>query len=193
MAWTADDGTDAAVIRAYADFARRTGHRFTLFVTASYGPWTETAEVLRPLVASGQIQLANHTWDHPDLTSLSDDAIRSQLQRAHDFIQTTFGVDARPYFRPPYGYINGRVERVAAEMGYTVPTMWYGSIADSSYIPQEEIVRLAGEWFLPARIVIAHLNFDPVVGVMDQLDGVLRQRGLQTATLNDVFVNPFSG
>ena len=32
-------------------------------------------ELLRPLVESGQIQLANHTWSHPDLTRLAPSRI----------------------------------------------------------------------------------------------------------------------
>jgi peptidoglycan/xylan/chitin deacetylase (PgdA/CDA1 family) len=184
-----DDGLNAAVIAAYVDFARRSGNRFTFFATGGYPAWQETAPLLAPLVSTGQIQLANHTWDHPDLTSLSDGDIQWQLQRNHDFIQSTFGVDARPYFRPPFGYYDGRVINAAAAIGYSVPTMWYGSIADSDPIPEAEIVRLAGEWFLPAHIVIGHLNHDPVTHVFDQLDSIVQQRGLATVTLNDVFAS----
>jgi len=187
LAWTVDDGTDPAVIAAYAAFAATTGTRLTLFATGSYPAWRENAEVLRPLVASGQVQMANHTWTHPDLRSLSDAGIRDELQRTHDLIGELFGVDARPFYRPPFGYYNDRVMHVAAEIGYTATTMWYGSIADSSLIPEAEIVRLAHEWFLPQHIVIGHLNYAPVTHVFGDLAQVIADRGLTTVTLNDVF------
>lgn len=189
MAWTVDDGTDPAVVAAYAAFAAATGTRLTLFATGSYPAWRENAEVLRPLVASGQVQIANHTWTHPDLTSLSDAGIRDELQRTHDHIGELFGVDARPFYRPPFGYYDDRVMHVAAEIGYTATTMWYGSIADSSLIPEAEIVRLAHEWFLPQHIVIGHLNHAPVTHVFDELAQVIADRGLTTVTLNDVFTS----
>jgi peptidoglycan/xylan/chitin deacetylase (PgdA/CDA1 family) len=187
LAWTADDGSSAAVIAAYAAFAAQSGTRLTLFVTGCYDAWDANAEALRPLVASGQIQLANHTWSHADLTSLPDDEVLSELQRTHDFIQQTWGVDARPFFRPPFGYHDERVDALAASIGYTVPTLWYGTLSDSGLITEQQVVDFATEWFLPQHIVIGHLNFDPVANVFPQLLAILQERGLQTVTLNDVF------
>ncbi|OZB83904.1 polysaccharide deacetylase family protein [Microbacterium sp. 13-71-7] len=187
LAWTVDDGTDTAVVRAYAQFAQTTGIRLTLFATASYVSWGENRDVLAPLVASGQVQIGNHTWSHPDLTSLSDQGIIDELQRAHDRIGELFGVDARPFYRPPFGFHDRRVRAAAASIGYTAPTLWYGSFADSSLIPGEEIVRLGHEWLLPQHIVIGHLNHAPVTTVFPQLAQIIAERGLTTVTLNDVF------
>ena len=187
LAWTVDDGSDSAVVRAYAEFAAATGARLTLFVTGSYASWADNADVLAPLVGTGQVQLANHTWSHPDLQTLSDHGIRDELQRTHDRIGELYGVDARPFYRPPYGFHDARVRAAAASIGYTAPALWYGSLADSGLIPAEEIVRLAHEWFLPQHIVIGHLNHAPVTTVFPQLAQVIADRGLTTVTLHDVF------
>jgi len=191
MAWTVDDGTNAEVIAAYAAFAASTGTRLTMFVTGTYFAWDENVATLAPLIASGQVQLANHTWSHPDLTTLDDAGVANELQRNHDFIAEAFGVDARPYFRPPFGFHDARVDAIAADLGYTVPTLWYGSIADSAEIPAEKIVELATEWFLPQHIVIGHLNWMPVTTVFDQLRSIIVDRGLTTVTLNDVFSSAY--
>lgn len=190
LAWTVDDGTDSAVVAAYAAFAAATGTRLTLFATGVYPAWRENADALRPLVQSGQVQIGNHTWTHPDLRSLSDQGIRDELQRTHDLIGELWNVDARPFFRPPYGYYNSRVLGVAAGMGYITPTMWYGSLADSGYNPEDKIIALANQWFLPEHIVIGHLNFQPVTHVFPQLSQIIADRGLTTVTLNDVFSSP---
>ena len=187
LAWTIDDGTDAAVITAYAAFAAATGIRLTMFVTGTYFAWDENVATLAPLIASGQVQLANHTWSHPDLTTLDDAGIADELQRTHDFIGESFGVDARPYFRPPFGFHDERVDAVAAGLGYTVPTLWYGSLSDSAELSPEKIVELANQWFLPQHIIIGHLNWKPVTTVFDQLRSIIVDRGLTTVTLNDVF------
>ncbi len=188
LAWTVDDGTNVEVVARYVEFARESGARLTFFLNGSYDAWTVNAELLRPLVHSGQIQLANHTWSHPDLTRLSDAHVVDELQHNHDFIAATYGVDARPYFRPPFGYHDDRVDALAAEIGYTVPTAWYGSLSDSGLITEQQVVEFATQWFQPQHIVIGHLNFIPVCNVFPQLHALITQRGLQTVTLNDVFL-----
>ncbi|QWT23011.1 polysaccharide deacetylase family protein [Subtercola sp. PAMC28395] len=189
LAWTVDDGSNSEVIRKYVEFAKKTGTRLTFFVNGTYPGWTENAELLRPLVKTGQIQLGNHTWDHADLTSLSDDGVIDELQKNHDFLMNTFGVDARPFYRPPFGYRNHHTDHLAAKIGYTTPVMWYGSLSDSGLITDQQVVDFATQWFLPQHIVIGHLNFLPVTEVFPQLENLITSRGLQTVTLNDVFVH----
>ena len=190
LAWTVDDGIDADVVLKYIQFAAATGTRLTFFLNGADPGWTTHAALLRPLVASGQVQLGNHTWDHPNLTKLSDSRVVAELQRNHDFIATTYGVDARPYFRPPYGFRNARVDRLAASIGYTTPVLWYGSLSDSGLITPDQVVSFATQWFLPGHIIIGHANFTPVTTVFRQLSAIIHERGLQTVTLNDVFTRP---
>ncbi|MCU1444641.1 polysaccharide deacetylase family protein [Cryobacterium sp.] len=189
LAWTVDDGSSSEVVARYARFAADTGIRLTFFVTGSYRAWTDNAEQLRPLVASGQIQLGNHTWSHPDLSTLADSEVTGELSRNHEFLAETFGVDARPYFRPPFGVHDDRVDALAADLGYSVPTTWYGSLSDSGLISEQQVVDFATEWFLPQHIVIGHLNFLPVTNVFPQLRALLYDRRLTCVTLNDVFTS----
>ena len=188
LAWTVDDGIDADVVLKYIEFAAATGTRLTFFINGADPGWTKHAALLRPLVASGQVQLGNHTWDHPNLTKLSDSRVVEELQRNHDFISTTYGVDARPYYRPPYGFRNARVDRLAASIGYSTPVLWYGTLSDSGLITPEQVISFANQWFLPGHIVIGHANFPPVTTVFSQLSAMIHVRGLQTVTLNDVFL-----
>lgn len=187
IAITLDDGTDSAVVAAYTAFAVERDLRLTYFVNGTYRSWTDNAEALRPHVASSRIQLANHTWSHPDLTTLDDAGIQAELQRNHDFLADVYGVDARPYWRPPYGRHDGRVDTVAASVGYTVPVRWYGDLGPPA-ASEGEILAAATEWFTPGRIVIGHLNHDPATRVFGQLADLLDERGLTTVTLNDVFI-----
>ncbi|MUM04711.1 polysaccharide deacetylase [Mycobacterium sp. CBMA 213] len=188
LALTVDDGVDTNVVRQYAQFAKDTGIRLTFFVNGVYRSWTDNAPLLRPLVESGQIQLGNHTWSHPDLTTLSRTQIADQIQRNQTFLSKTFGVDARPYLRPPYGRHNAAVRAVAADLGYTLTTMWSGSLADSTVITEDYIVKMADTHFRPQNIVLGHLNHAPVTHVFDRLADVVRTRNLRTVTFNDVFL-----
>ena len=187
MAWTIDDGTSPDVVAAYAQMAESTGNRMTFFLNGNQPAWTSQAERLRPFVSSGQIQLGNHTWSHPDLRSLSVKGIQDQLQRNDDFIQTTYGVSAKPFYRPPFGYIDARVRNAASAIGYTAPTLWYGSLSDSGVLTSDQIVQFGVQWFGAGRVVIAHANHPGVIGAMQALVDLVAQRGLRTVTLRDVF------
>ncbi|MBX3310625.1 MAG: polysaccharide deacetylase family protein [Cryobacterium sp.] len=188
LAWTVDDGVSSEVVAAYAKFAATTGTRITFFPNGVYSSWTENAAALRPLVDSGQVQLGNHTYSHPDLTGLSDGGIVNELQKNAAVLKNTFGVDPAPYYRPPYGYLDDRVQRVASGIGYTAPVMWYGSLGDAAVLEPWQVLSYAQEWFLPQHIVLGHANHPAVTAKFPQLRDVIRQRGLQTVTLDDVFL-----
>ncbi|MFC8045368.1 polysaccharide deacetylase family protein [Nocardia sp. NPDC057353] len=187
LALTVDDGADAEVVAAYIRFARDTGARFTFFVTAAFDGWTTHRAELRPLVESGQVQLANHTWDHPGLTTISRAAMADQFTRSKQFLLNTYGVDGTPFYRPPFGYHNAVVDEVAADHGYTVPTLWYGSLSDSGLVTPEYLLQCARTYFNAQAIVIGHANHPPVTHVYGQLLDIIRERGLSLVTLNDVF------
>lgn len=188
VAWTVDDGASPDVVMAYANFAQQTGARVTFFVNGMYADsWAPAAPILAPLIATGQVQIANHTFSHPSLIRSSDAQIQDELMRNHEFIAQVFGVDSRPYFRPPYGERDARTDAAAAAVGYTTPVMWYGSLGDSGLIPPEVMMQEATKWMLPAHIVLGHANAPTVVGLFPQLLELLASRGLATVTLNDVF------
>jgi len=187
LALTVDDGTNAEVIRAYTQFAHDSGVRLTFFVNGVYSGWTEHAQQLRPLVDSGQIQLGNHTWSHPDLTELSASTIAAQLTRNAQFLINHYGADPAPYFRPPYGRHDDRVDSVARDLGYPCPILWNGSYGDSSIVTPDYIVEKAREYFHPSGIVIGHLNHPPVTQVYHRLLDIITERNLRTVTLADVF------
>ena len=105
----------------------------------------------------------------------------------HDVTESTYGVDPRPHHRPPYGYRDAAAAAAAA--GYTCPVLRYGSLSDSGLITPQQVVDSASQWFLPQHIVIGHLDHTPVATVFPQLAQLIADRGLQTVTLDDVFVS----
>lgn len=187
IAWTVDDGADPEVVRAYAEFARRTGTRLTFFINGQYPAFNQHRDLLLPLVKSGQLQIANHTYSHAALTSLTDEQIVSELTRNDEEIMRLFGVSSKPYFRPPYGYYDERVLAAAASCGFTRPVLWYGSLADSSNISSAEVYAYAEKYALAQHILIGHLNYRGVVSELDRIRALLDQRGLTTVTIRDYY------
>lgn len=187
IAWTVDDGADPEVVRAYAEFSRRTGTRLTFFINGQYPAFRQHRDLLLPLVKSGQLQIANHTYSHAALTSLTDEQIVQELTRNDEEIRRLFGVSSKPYFRPPYGYYDARVLAAAASCGFTRPVLWYGSLADSSNISSAEVYAYAEKYALAQHIVIGHLNYRGVVSELDRIRALLDRRGLKAVTIRDYY------
>ena len=187
LALTVDDGKSVDVVAAYATFCRDSGTRLTFFVNGVHDSWTVNAPALRPMVDSGQIQMANHTWSHPDVTQIDQDEVAEQIRRNREFLLNTYGVDGTPYFRPPYGHHNSDTDRIAADFGYPSIAMWSSSIEDSQLLDESQLIANAENCFKPEQIVLAHANLPPVTHCYAQLLDIIHSRGLQTVTLNDVF------
>lgn len=187
VAWTVDDGYSQLALKNYLDFLHNTGTRLTFFVIANAAPWRSLRKELLPLVQSGQVQLANHTTSHPNLQKLSGSRIRYELSNCAKFIQGEYGVNPAPVFRPPYGYYDKRVLSEAAAAGFRTCAMWYGSLGDGGKTTPKHRLQLADQWMTAGRIVIGHANLVTSPADLLRIRAIIDGRGLQTATLNDIW------
>jgi peptidoglycan/xylan/chitin deacetylase (PgdA/CDA1 family) len=190
LALTIDDGTNTEVVAAFAAFAAQTGIRLTFFPNGCYRSWEDNARVLRPLVESGQVALGNHTWSHPDLTTLGDREVAEEIGRNRDFLRSVFGVRDTPFFRPPFGARNERIDRIAADQGHPTVVLWNGTLADFRVLTAGELMAAARQWFAAQRIVVGHANHPTVTTVYGELLALIGERGLRTVTLADVWATP---
>lgn len=189
VAWTVDDGYCQPCIAGYVAFAQSSGIHLTLNPNGVYGDlWTSSVVAqVREMVANEQLQIGNHTWDHKDLTKLSDAAIQSELDRNEAWIEETFGVTARPYFRPPYGRYDSQVLDVAGALGYTSILMWNGTFGDATLESPEQIIGLAEQWLKPGTIMLGHLNHPPILSLFAQIQSIIASRNLDPVTLDEMF------
>ena len=185
VAWTVDDGTSTESVKRYIRLVAENDLRLTFFIYSSMGSWLANKKELQPLVDNGQIQLANHTAHHPALAGLSTKEIQKELMGAHNFIEKHFGVDVRPYYRPPYGSISTKVVNAAADIGYTKPMLWSGSLGDASNIRAPRILVLARESFYDRSIVLAHANNLTSSTVFPSILKNIQSKELNLVTLAD--------
>ncbi len=76
------------------------GIRATFFVQ---GRWlAANPEVASEIVTSGHL-VGSHSYFHADTRLLTRKGLREDVTRAHREIEDTLGVDARPWYRLPYG------------------------------------------------------------------------------------------
>jgi peptidoglycan/xylan/chitin deacetylase (PgdA/CDA1 family) len=190
LALTIDDGTDSDVVASFATLAADTGIRLTFFPNGCYRSWEDNAPALRRLVDSGQVAFGNHTWSHPDLTTLGDAEVAEEIRRNQVFLRRTFGVRDSPFLRPPFGSHDDRTNRISADLGHPTIAMWNGTLDDSRVISAADLMAAAQKWFTAQTIVVGHANQPTVTTVYRQLLDLIAERGLTTVTLADVWATP---
>jgi peptidoglycan/xylan/chitin deacetylase (PgdA/CDA1 family) len=190
IALSIDDGTNSEVVGAWVEFAATAGVRLTFFPNGCYRSWEDNAAALQPLIDSGQVAMGNHTWSHPDLTKLTDQQVAEEIRRNRDYLRDTFGVRDSPFFRPPFGSHDARIDRISADLGHPTVVMWNGTLEDSRVLTPAELLAAADRWFAAQSIVVGHANHPTVTTVFDELHELIADRGLHTVTLADVWATP---
>jgi peptidoglycan/xylan/chitin deacetylase (PgdA/CDA1 family) len=112
IALTFDDGPAPEYTEAVLKILQRYHVPATFFML---GVWVQRyPNLAREVVAAG-CAVGDHTWSHPDLTTLSASQITKQLANTSNMIQQVTGV--RPIvFRPPYEAYNRQVLDIASSL-----------------------------------------------------------------------------
>src|SRR6266516_1662215 len=101
IAMTFDDGPSAALTPRLLDLLAARHIKATFFVIGENV--AEHPEIVARAAREGH-EIANHSWSHPNLGKMSQEAVRSQLKRTDDAIKSAIG-KGPTLLRPPYGSI----------------------------------------------------------------------------------------
>jgi peptidoglycan/xylan/chitin deacetylase (PgdA/CDA1 family) len=189
VALTLDAGAGSQGTEQILDALREREVRITFFLT---GKWiAKNPELTRRIVADGH-ELANHTYHHPDLTTLDDDAIRDELRSTEAALREVApAATLRPFFRPPFGAYDERVQRVVQAEGY-LPVYWTLDSLDSVGKPKspqfllERVTAKLPPAELRGAILLAHCG---IAGTADALPAILdrfSEMGFEVRPLSDV-------
>lgn len=182
VAITFDDGPHATHTPRLLEILKQKGVRATFFVVGQNA--VEYPEILKRIVAEGH-ELANHSFSHPVLASLSESALREQLDKTHQAVLKATGVTMK-LMRPPYGALsNPQRAWVHAQFGYRVilwdvdPLDW--KVRDAAKVEQAIVSRAHA-----GSIILAHdIHKTTVDAVSDTLDQLL-QKGLKFVTVSEL-------
>jgi peptidoglycan/xylan/chitin deacetylase (PgdA/CDA1 family) len=177
---TFDDGPSAYTPQILATLNAK-GVRATFFVVganaASYPSYVRQENV------DGDV-IGDHTWNHPDLTTLSADQVRQQLESTADEI--AFLTGKRPaLWRPPYGLYNSTVTQIASSLGLSM-RLWDVDPRDWSLPGTNEIVRRVVDNVHNGDIVLLHDgggDRSQTVAALGTIISTLQGRGYRFDTL----------
>ena len=187
VALTFDTGVDAGHMPEVLDTLKKHGIPSTFGIT---GEWAVTnPDLLKRIVAEGHA-IVNHSWGHPSFTGedtetppLSDKQIRDEFRRTEDKIQKIAGVSTKPYFRPPYGDYDSRVNRIAFEEGYEYNVLWYVDGLGWEGRSTKYAINVTLENAFNGAIYLYHTDNLTEYKALDEIIDGLVERGFQLLTV----------
>ena len=111
---TFDDGPYPAVTPTVLDLLDRYRIPATFMLVGTFA--RQHPDLVRRMVDAGHV-IGNHSWTHPDLSTLEPAQVRDELHRTHDELSRFADITL---FRPPRGQVSGVVLQATAELGYDV-------------------------------------------------------------------------
>jgi peptidoglycan/xylan/chitin deacetylase (PgdA/CDA1 family) len=187
VALTFDDGSCDACIGSVLATLERTRTPATLFPNGAFAHfWAPHTAQIRRMIASGQLDLGNHTWSHNDVRTASVALLKDELQRNEEWMRINFGGSSYPIFRPPFGTYDDAVVRRAGKWGWTTTVTWSAGSRDWEGLDAKAIVAELETAVGPGSIILLHPNYATTAAALPQIIARIRAKGLEPVTLHNL-------
>src|ERR1700754_3660916 len=136
-------------------------------------------------IADAGMEVANHTWEHANMTTVAPELIPGQLSKANDAIAAATGVTPTLY-RPAGGLSNDAVLAAAHQLGIpeirwdVIPFDWINdsNTAATTYMLKTQI--------RPGSVVLFHDTYSSTVDLVYQFLPVLKANGYHMVTVSQL-------
>ena len=179
---TFDDGPNATLTPKLLDLLAAHRMKATFFVVGQNA--AEYPDILRRAVREGH-EIANHSWSHPNLGKMSDEAVRREVQKTDDAIFAAIGKRST-LLRPPYGSITERQKRwLHDDLGYRI-IIWDVDPLDWKRPGPSVVCSRILKETKPGSIVLAHDIHPPTLEAMPATFDQLDRKGFKSVTVTEL-------
>ncbi len=192
LALTFDDGPHPRHTPRVLELLQRKNVRATFFVVGKRVK--RFPELLQRTVELGH-EIGNHSYHHWPLPMMPTPMMRRELSVTHELITAAAGITPR-FMRPPRGWFDARVLRIARSMGYE-PVIGSVHPQDSRRPGASVIIDRVRERIEPGAIIILHdggwrLGVDrtQTIRAADRLIDELQQSGYRFETMSELLATP---
>ena len=180
VALTFDDGPNRIYTRNLLDGLRERGVKATFFVVGENIPGNE--DLIRQMEADGHL-IGNHTYNHADISKLSDEENCRELQKTSDLVKEITG-HGTAYVRPPFGNwkdtMDCRVTMISVK--WTIDTLDWKSKNVT------EIIGKVMQQISDHDIILMHDYYETSVEAALQIVDRLQQEGYEFVTVEDLIL-----
>ncbi|RCX16660.1 peptidoglycan-N-acetylmuramic acid deacetylase [Fontibacillus phaseoli] len=159
------------------------------FITGHYVK--DQPDLVKRMAAEGHL-VGNHSWSHPDMTTITDTRIKEELDRVKQASAQLTGTDRMRYLRPPRGIFSDRVLRVTKELGYT-NVFWSVAYKDwdvndqkgTAYAYQKVVQQLH-----PGAVILLHSVSKDNAAALGAIIDEARRQGYEFRNLDELGKRP---
>ena len=175
---TFDDGPSYRQTPRLLDGLKARGAKATFFVLGQNAQ--DNLDVIRRAYEEGH-EIASHTWDHEDLTGLSDSGVQNEIRSTERVLNKVCG-EGKYLLRPPYGSANARVRALAG-----VPLVyWSVDPEDWRYRDADTVCANIVNNTTDGAIILVHdIYASSVDGALRAIDK-LKEKGYEFVTVTEL-------
>ena len=182
IALTFDDGPNATLTPKLLDLLAAHHMKATFFVVGQNA--ADHPDILRRAVKEGH-EIGNHSWSHPNLGKMSDDAVRREIQKTDDAIFAAIGKHPT-LLRPPYGSITARQKHwIHEEFGYRI-IIWDVDPLDWKRPGPSVVTSRILKETRAGSIVLSHDIHPPTIEAMPATFDQLERKGFKSVTVSEL-------
>ena len=182
VAFTFDDGPYSPVTDRIVAAFEKNGGSCTFFNLGERweSGMTDYIRSGQNAVAKGD-EIATHTYNHPDLTTLSPEAIRNQVNKSCKLIEKNTGKPVA-LLRPPGGAVN---ETVSASVGKPM-ILWSVDTQDWKNRDADMVYDTAISQIQDGSVVLMHDLYETTATAVERLLPELKKQGYQFVTVSEL-------
>ncbi|EIJ82117.1 delta-lactam-biosynthetic de-N-acetylase [Bacillus methanolicus PB1] len=185
---TFDNGYENGYTAKILDVLKKEHVPAAFFITGHY--LESEPELVKRMAKEGHI-IGNHSWFHPDLTQVSDERLKNELERVRAETEKLTGQKQMPYLRPPRGIFSERTLELAKQQGYT-HVFWSLAFIDW-HIDQQKGWKYSYDSIMkqihPGAILLLHTVSRDNAEALEKVIKDLKQQGYQFKSLDDLMMD----
>jgi peptidoglycan/xylan/chitin deacetylase (PgdA/CDA1 family) len=158
------------------------------------GWWADKrTDLLARITAEGH-EVASHGYKVDQLTQVSDEEVRADLEKADAAIAAVVGHSTRPLWSPSEGDRDERVDAIAASLGYR-PILWTVDSGDwRQEATADRVYRTVMEGAINGAIIVLHVDSPrsttATATALPRIIDQLRSAGYRLVTITDLLTAP---
>lgn len=184
---TFDNGYENGYTGQFLDILKKHQVPAIFFVTGHY--LKSVPDLAKRMVREGHL-IGNHSWHHPDMTTLSKDKILSELNTVKEETEKLTGQKGMQFIRPPRGIFSERTLNIANSAGY-IHIFWSLAYKDwdvksqqgSEYAYQQIMKQVH-----PGAIMLIHTISKDNADALDKVITDLKKQGYKFETMDDLLM-----
>ncbi|SET72839.1 peptidoglycan-N-acetylmuramic acid deacetylase [Salinibacillus kushneri] len=177
---TFDLGYEAGHTELILDILKQQKIPAAFFLAGHY--ITSATDLVKRMHEEGHV-IGNHSYNHHDFTTLSEEKIKEELNKIDEELDKTIGVRHTQFVRPPRGDFSERTLAITEKLGYT-SVFWSAALVDwGSQNGQQSAYKDIVEHIHPGAIILLHATSKDNALALEHLIDELRKRGYQFKSL----------